>query len=90
MIFENEVANRTIKNSGWLIGDRVFTMLIGVVVIAFVVRYLGPEKYGQFNYALAFVVLFTTLSILGMETLTVKTIVDEIYNKSTILCISFF
>ena len=70
MIFENEVANRTIKNFGWLVGNRVFTMLIGVVVIAFVARYFGPEKYGQFNYALAIVTLFTALSTLGLETLT--------------------
>ena len=90
MIFENEVANRTIKNSGWLIGDRVFTMIIGVVVIAFVARYLGPEKYGQFNYAMAFVALFTVLSTLGLETLTVKSIVDKDYDEGTILCTSLF
>ena len=63
MIFENEVANRTIKNFGWLVGNRVFTMLIGVVVIAIVARYFGPEKFGQFNYAMAFVALFTVLSL---------------------------
>jgi O-antigen/teichoic acid export membrane protein len=90
MIFENEVANRTIKNSGWLVGDKVFTMLIGVVVIAFVARYLGPEKYGQFNYAMAFVALFTALSTLGLETLTVKSIVDKDYDEGTILCTSLF
>lgn len=89
-IFENEVANRTIKNSGWLIGDKVFTMLIGVVVIAFVARYLGPEKYGQFNYAMAFVALFTALSTLGLETLTVKSIVDKDYDEGTILCTCLF
>ena len=90
MIFENEVANRTIKNSGWLIGDKVFTMLIGVVIIALVARYLGPEKYGQFNYAMAFVALFTALSTLGLETLTVKSIVDKDYDEGTILCTSLF
>ena len=90
IIFENEVANRTIKNSGWLVGDKVFTMIIGVFVIAVVARYFGPEKFGQFNYALAFVALFTALSTLGLDTLTVKSIVDEDYDEGTILCTSLF
>jgi len=90
IIFENKVANRTIKNFGWLVGDKVFTMLIGVVVIAVVARYLGPEKFGQFNYALAFVALFTALSTLGLQTLTVKSILDKDYDEGTILCTSLF
>lgn len=90
IIFENEVANRTIKNSGWLVGDKVFTMIIGVFVIAIVARYFGPEKFGQFNYAMAFVALFTALSTLGLETLTVKSIVDKDYDEGTILCTSLF
>lgn len=90
IIFENEVANRTIKNSGWLVGDRVFTMIIGVFVIAVVARYFGPEKFGQFNYALAFVALFTALSTLGLDTLTVKSILDKDYDEGTILCTSLF
>ena len=90
IIFENEVANRTIKNSGWLVGEKVFTMFIGVIVIAFVARYFGPEKYGQFNYAMAFVALFTALSTLGLDTLTVKSIIDKDYDEGTILCTSLF
>ena len=90
LIRSNEVVNKTLKNSGWLVGDKVFTMLIGVVVIAFVARYLGPEKYGQFNYAMAFVALFTVLSTLGLDTLTVKSIIDKDYDEGTILCTSLF
>ena len=90
MIFENEVANRTIKNSGWLVGEKIFTMALGVFVIAVVARYFGPENFGQLNYAMAFVALFTVLSTLGLETLTVKSIVDKDYNEGTILCTSLF
>lgn len=63
-------------------------MVIGVVVIAFVARYFGPEKYGQFNYAVAFVSLFTAFSTLGLDTLTVKSIIDKDYKEGTILCTS--
>lgn len=90
LIRNNEVVNKTLKNSGWLVGDKIFYMVIGVFVTAIVARYFGPENFGQFNYALAFVALFTAISTLGMETLTVKTLIDEGYDEGTILCTSLF
>lgn len=87
-IVNSEVAVKIIKNSSWLIGDKVFTMIIGVFVTAIVARYFGPERYGQFNYALSFVTLFTAFSTLGLETLTVKAIVDKDQDEGTILCTS--
>jgi len=63
-------------------------MIIGVFVTALVARYFGPENYGQSNYALSFTALFTALSTLGLETLTVKAIVDKEYDEGTILCTS--
>ena len=71
-------------------GNTIFYMVIGVFVTAIVARYFGPDRFGQFNYALAFVALFTAISTLGMETLTVKAIVDENYDEGTILCTSLF
>lgn len=89
-IRSNEDANKIFKNANWLVGQQIFSMVLGVFVIAVVTRYFGPEKFGQFNYALAFVGLFTAISTLGMETLTVRAIVDDDYDEGTILCTSFF
>lgn len=87
-IYANEIAMKILKNSGWLLSDKVFTMLIGVFVTAVVARYFGPSSFGYFNYALAFVSLFTALSTLGLDTLTIKSIVDKQYSEGTILCTS--
>lgn len=87
-IFNSEVAVKIINNSSWLVGEKVFTMIIGVFVTAIVARYFGPANYGQFNYALSFVTLFTAFSTLGLETLTVKAIVDKEQDEGTILCTS--
>ena len=87
-VLNSEVAVKIIRNSSWMVGDKVFTMIIGVFVTAIVARYFGPESYGQFNYALSFVTLFTALSTLGLETLTVKAIVDKEQDEGTILCTS--
>ncbi|MFB6648996.1 flippase [Bacillus toyonensis] len=81
----NEVAAKIIHNTSWLVGDKVFNMVIGVFVMALVARYLGPENYGLYNYALAFVTLFTALSTLGLETLSVKSIVHQEEEEGTIL-----
>lgn len=87
-INKSEVVKKVIKNAGWLVGDKLFTMLIGVFVTAIIARYFGPEKFGQYNYALSFVALFTTFSTLGLETLTVKSILDKDYDEGTVLCTS--
>ncbi|NBI07067.1 flippase [Senegalia massiliensis] len=88
-ILNNELAVKIIGNSSWLIGDKVFTMMLGVFVTAMVARYFGPEKYGVYNYALSFVTLFTAFSTLGLETLAVKSIVDKDYDEGTVLFTSF-
>lgn len=87
-VLNSEVALKIIKNASWMVGDKVFTMIIGVFVTAIVARYFGPESYGQFNYALSFTTLFTALSTLGLETLIVKAIVDKEQDEGTILCTS--
>ncbi|UAL47156.1 flippase [Sutcliffiella horikoshii] len=84
-IKDNAILAKTIKNASWLVGDKVFTMAIGILVMALVARYLGPENYGIYNYALAFVTLFTALSTLGLETLSVKIIVQQEEEEGTIL-----
>lgn len=87
-VFQNETALRTTKNASWLISDKVITMIIGIFVTGLVARYFGPENFGKYNYALSFVTLFTAISTLGLETLTVKSIVDKDYDEGTILCTS--
>lgn len=87
-IFKNEIALNTLKNSSWLVGDRLITMILGVFVTAIVARYFGPENFGVFNFALSFVTLFTVFSTLGLETLTVKAIVDNEFDEGIILCTS--
>ena len=89
-VIKSEVATKIIKNSSWMVSDKIFTMIVGVVVTAIVARYFGPESFGKFNYALAFVSLFTAISTLGLETLTVKSIVDKKYSEGVILCTSLF
>lgn len=89
LIGKNSEEIITNKNTLWLIIDKVYMMALGVFVTAIVARYFGPEQFGIFNYALSFATLFTVFSALGLETLTVKAIVDKEADEGTILFTSF-
>ena len=60
-------------NIGWLIGEYAMKMLSGLLITIMIARNLGAEKYGEFQYALSLVTVFTALSfICGAEVLVPK------------------
>jgi PST family polysaccharide transporter len=61
-------------NFGWLVTDRLYRMGLGLVTGLALARYLGPDQYGTWNYALAFSSLFATVAALGLDDLVVKEI----------------
>lgn len=47
------------------------------MVTIFVIRYLGPKDFGLLSYALSFYGLFSAISILGLETITIRELVKN-------------
>jgi O-antigen/teichoic acid export membrane protein len=76
-------------NIGWLTGERLFRMAGSLWVGAWVARYLGPSQYGQFNFALAYVGMFTALSALGIDGIIVRDLVNHPDQKDQILGSAF-
>jgi len=66
---------KIIGNTWWLLIDKGLRLGVGLVVNAWMARYLGPEQFGIFNYALAFVMIFSTLANLGLDGIVVRDIV---------------
>ena len=66
-----------VSNTGWQFADNILRMGVGLVVGVWVARYLGPEQFGVFSYALAFVALFAAFSGLGLEDIVVRDIVRD-------------
>lgn len=64
-------------NSGWLIGDKILRMLIGLFVGAWVARYLGPDQYGKLAYVVAFLAIFQAFSVLGLDSIIVRDIAQK-------------
>lgn len=76
-------------NSGWLFFDKAVRIGIGLVVGVWLARYLGPERFGQFNYAIAFVALFSPIAILGLDGLVVRELVRRPERRQEILGSAF-
>jgi polysaccharide transporter, PST family len=66
-----------IANTGWLVADRIVRMAIGLVVVVWVARYLGPAQFGTFNYAVAFTSLFGSVASLGLDQIVVRNIIND-------------
>ena len=54
-------------NTSWIFGERVLRILAGLFVGIYVARYLGPEQFGVYSYAAAFVALFGAIAKLGLD-----------------------
>jgi O-antigen/teichoic acid export membrane protein len=66
-----------ISNTGWQFSDNFLRMGVGLFVGVWLARYLGPEQFGLFSYALAFVVLFSPLATLGLDDIVVRNLVRD-------------
>ncbi|PIE67562.1 MAG: O-unit flippase [Deltaproteobacteria bacterium] len=59
---------RILDNIGWLFFDKIFRMIVGLIVGIWVARYLGPIKFGLLSYSIAFVTLFDSVASVGFST----------------------
>jgi polysaccharide transporter, PST family len=76
---------KILDNIGWLFFDKALRMGMGLLVGVWVARYLGPEQFGQLNYAIAFVALFGAVATLGLNGVVVRDLVKDPDEGGTIL-----
>lgn len=77
--------NKEIINSSWIIGGKIIQMLISLVVSILTTRYLGPSNFGIINYASAYVIFFSAISTLGINSIIVKEFADNPEKEGEIL-----
>ena len=68
---------KILSNTGWLFSDKVIRMTVGLLVGAWVARYLGTGQYGQLSLALAYLALALPLAKLGLDTVVLRDIVHH-------------
>ncbi len=77
--------SKYVLNTSWLLGSKIYRMGLALVVTVWMARYLGPEQFGVFSYALSFVSLFSVLISLGLENIIVREVLNHPDEDSTII-----
>ena len=65
--------------------ERALRMVISIFVFAVLAQYLGPEQFGIFNFAVAFVALFTPVLALGLNRPVVRQLIEERLEAQTLM-----
>ena len=92
IIFKNArpSISRVISNTSWLIFDKGINLVAGLLIGTWVARYMGITQFGQFNYVLAYVSLFSPIAMLGLNDLVIRNIVRNPAHENEILGTTFF
>ncbi|HEX6373487.1 MAG TPA: flippase [Longimicrobium sp.] len=69
------VRGKATRNAGWLMGERVATMAVGLGVTVWMARYLGPAQFGLLSYALSLVALLGFIPYLGLDGIVTRELV---------------
>ncbi len=80
---------KTLANTSWLFADKVIRMGVGLFVGVWIARYLGPDQYGLWNYAMAFSALFGVLATVGLDRIVVRELLKNPEQSHVILGSAF-
>jgi O-antigen/teichoic acid export membrane protein len=88
-IKERHLLQRTIGNTGWMLGDQIIRKSVGLLVGVWVARYLGPLLYGEFSYAVAMVTIIAPVAMLGLDDISRRNMVQDSTARDEIIGTSF-
>jgi O-antigen/teichoic acid export membrane protein len=79
-----------IKNSGWLLLDRFIRALLGLLIGAWVARYLGPSQFGKLAFYVALIAILQAVCSLGLDGVVVREVAKNSNRANIILGTSFW
>jgi O-antigen/teichoic acid export membrane protein len=77
-------------NTNWLFAEQGLRILSGLLVGAWVARYLGPDQFGVFSYVLAFTAIFAGIAKVGLDGIMVRELVNHPERRNTYLGTAFW
>lgn len=77
-------------NTSWLFFERIARMGLALLVGIYVIRYLGPNHFGQLSYAQSFIALFAPFAALGLDGVVVRELVRNPDGKQELLGTAFW
>ena len=82
--------NKIATNISWLTLEKAIRIITFFFVGSYVIRYLGPEKFGILSLILTILSIFSIFSSWGIRGILVKKLAESQSNTSIILFNSFF
>lgn len=77
------------RNLFWIFAERGVRLLLGFAVGVYVARRLGPEWFGEFNYALSVVAMFAIPAALGLDAIVIRELVNRPDERNRLLGTAF-
>ena len=81
-------SKKYLLNTSWLFLEQAARMVIGLFVSVWIIRYLGPDRYGILSYAQSLVVLLGAVATVGVDQILVRELVRQQYSRGTLLATS--
>jgi polysaccharide transporter, PST family len=76
---------KVMRNTGWMLFDKIFRQGTVFCLNIWITRYLGPEKFGLLSYATAFVSLFMAVANLGLFGIVTRDLVKYPESRNEII-----
>jgi len=80
---------QAVGNMGWLLLDKAIRLGMAFVIIVWLARYLGPQQFGIYSYALAFVAIFNAIATVGLDSIVIRELVGVPDERDEILGTAF-
>jgi len=77
-------------NTSYLMVEKAFRLISGVIVGIWVARYLGPEDFGLLSYSQAVIFFLASVAGLGLDSIVVRDLLGKRASPEKIMGTSFF
>ncbi|MFA5516552.1 MAG: flippase [Desulfuromonadales bacterium] len=78
-----------VGNTGWMMGDQIARQAVGLLVGVWLARYLGPQLFGDLSYAFAVVLIVSPISMLALDSITIRRLAQDPAGRNDALGTSF-
>ena len=88
--FGSESFKKYFANTSWLLFEKIARLVLNFFVTVAVIRYLGPNEFGIYSYAISFYGLFVAFITLGMESISIRELIKHPEKRDEILGSVFY
>jgi O-antigen/teichoic acid export membrane protein len=85
ILLKKIIKKKSFYNFNWLIVDRFFQILVGLSILVWIIRYLGPEQYGILKFSQNYIHIFTIIIGLGLGEIVSREIILKKENTQIII-----